>query len=485
VRANSRLRHVVDAVVVALIALVSAAPTTGTAEIAAGTRLTPPPARTLYVTNGVTANIAALAIGRDGRPSPIDALVPTDAVPRGIVFSPDGARAYVVNTGANDITVYAVATDGKLTRLGAPAATGAFPFGIAMSPDGKAVYTSNSDDDSVSAFAVNGDGTLTRLGDAAPAVDDFPRGVAVSPDGRFLYTANGRSGDTEPDSVTMFAIRPDRTLVRRGSIPMGASGIGIVFTPDARFLYVNCEYSANVYGFRVGADGDLTPVPRSPFAAAGFPLGINVTPSGRHLYVASGGSPVDPAETVLTHGFAIGGDGALTPVPGSPFTAGNGPVGITPTPDGRHLYVSNFGSSDISAFGIDGSGALREIDGSPFPTGGARPLYQSAAVRPNQGPIASFSATARAAGRPARFDASAAADPDGAVARYDWDFGDGTVRPNGGAMPAHVYRRSGTFRVTLVVTDHEGCSARRVFTGQTAWCNGSGAARTTRTVVVR
>jgi hypothetical protein len=48
----------------------------------------------------------------------------------------------------------------------------------------------------------------------------------------------------------------------------------------------------------------------------------------------------------------------------------------------------------------------------------------------------------------------------------------------------HAYQRLGAFRVTLTVTDGEGCSTTRVFTGQAALRNGSAATRQARTVTV-
>lgn len=52
------------------------------------------------------------------------------------------------------------------------------------------------------------------------------------------------------------------------------------------------------------------------------------------------------------------------------------------------------------------------------------------------------------------FDASGSRDPDGTIARYRWDFGDGSTE----VLPvvAHTFTRSGTFRVRLTVTDNTG-----------------------------
>jgi PKD repeat protein len=55
------------------------------------------------------------------------------------------------------------------------------------------------------------------------------------------------------------------------------------------------------------------------------------------------------------------------------------------------------------------------------------------------------------------FDASSCEDPDGTIASYSWDFGDGGR--GGGAVVKHTYTNSGTYMVSLVVRDNLGSSA--------------------------
>jgi len=228
-----------------------------------------------------------------------------------------------------------------------------------------------------------------------------------------------------------------------------------------------------VFGFRVGADGTLTAVPGSPYDAGTDAQGAAVTPDGRYLYIISD----------AVHGFTIRSDGSLTPVPGSPFPAGSLPRAVTPTPDGRLLYVSDFDGSQVFGYIIDSSGRLIQVTSSPFPAGGSGPGFKTLAVLPNQGPHAAFSTEVHPVRQPVRFDATRSADPDGTVARYDWDLGDGTHTT--GPTPAHRYTRAGTFQVTLTVTDNEGCSAQLIFTGQSALCNGSRAATITHAITAR
>ena len=74
----------------------------------------------------------------------------------------------------------------------------------------------------------------------------------------------------------------------------------------------------------------------------------------------------------------------------------------------------------------------------------------------NMPPEAEFSATPTFGDIPLTvyFDASASLDPDGSIAAYDWDFGDGST--GSGMTPDHTYSAAGDFTVSLTVTDDMG-----------------------------
>ena len=72
-------------------------------------------------------------------------------------------------------------------------------------------------------------------------------------------------------------------------------------------------------------------------------------------------------------------------------------------------------------------------------------------IEPNQAPTAAFTFTCTSAA--CDFDGTGSSDPDGNVASYAWDFGDGGTAT--GATPNHDFVTSGTRDVTLTVTDDE------------------------------
>ncbi len=72
----------------------------------------------------------------------------------------------------------------------------------------------------------------------------------------------------------------------------------------------------------------------------------------------------------------------------------------------------------------------------------------------NQAPNADFSFSATALS--VDFDGSTSNDPDGTIASYAWSFGDGST--GSGISPSHTYANSGTYTVSLTVTDNDGAT---------------------------
>src|SRR5208283_4374930 len=86
-----------------------------------------------------------------------------------------------------------------------------------------------------------------------------------------------------------------------------------------------------------------------------------------------------PANTI--DGFARHADGSVTPLPGSPFAAGGAGLGsglasqgaIQATPDGRYLLAVDAGSNQISVLRVT-AGGVPVLAGQPVSSGGVQPV---------------------------------------------------------------------------------------------------------------
>jgi PKD repeat protein len=76
-------------------------------------------------------------------------------------------------------------------------------------------------------------------------------------------------------------------------------------------------------------------------------------------------------------------------------------------------------------------------------------------VAPNQPPTAQASGSC--AGAVCDFSSTGSSDPDGSIAGYAWDFGDG--RTSTQANPTHTYGQPGDYTATLTVKDNRGATA--------------------------
>jgi DNA-binding beta-propeller fold protein YncE len=120
--------------------------------------------------------------------------------------------------------------------------------------------------------------------------------------------------------------------------------------------------SNNISAYSIeGTTGALTPVVGSPYSAGATPLSVAVTPAGQYVYVANYASNNVSA-------FSIDATGGLSPA--GIFPAGLGPSGVTVDPTAQFVYVANRGSNNVSAYRIiEATGALDEHTSSPYPAG--------------------------------------------------------------------------------------------------------------------
>ena len=190
-------------------------------------------------------------------------------------------------------------------------------------------------------------------------------------------------------------------------------------SPVVGYTYIdgNTATANTIDGFARHANGSVTPLPGSPFAAGGAGLGaglasqgaIQATPDGRYLLavdagsnqisvlrITAGGVPVlagrpvssggvQPVSIAISRaglvyvansgaggsgysGFRLGSGGRLAAIPGStvsvPDAAGLGDVFFSAT--GNHLIGTRTGTSQIDSFVVLPGGHLAAAPGSPF-----------------------------------------------------------------------------------------------------------------------
>jgi hypothetical protein len=145
---------------------------------------------------------------------------------------------------------------------------------------------------------------------------------------------------------------------------------------QSTFVYTNNDRTPNtISAFSAAANGALSSIPGSPFTTGGNGAGGGIFASNRitaavvknFLFAGNGGSNNVSAFSIDTV------TGVLTPVPGSPFAtggvAGLSGMSLTTTPDDKFLLVANGSSMNITVFSVAANGALSPVAGSPFASG--------------------------------------------------------------------------------------------------------------------
>jgi len=118
------------------------------------------------------------------------------------------------------------------------------------------------------------------------------------------------------------------------------------------------------------------------------------------------------------------------------------------TPTAQHAFTAA-GSYTVRLWVLDDCGAISEADEVSALINNINPCLN------NEPPVAVAGADQQGEpGEELSFDGSASHDPDGTLASYAWDFGDGET--GSGPQVAHAFAAPGQYTVTLRVTDNCG-----------------------------
>jgi 6-phosphogluconolactonase (cycloisomerase 2 family) len=327
----------------------------------------------IFMVGQASDNVLTLKGSDSGAISP-STIASTGHAPSAVTllsFSTFQMNLVVANSASNTVNVLSLdPTTGIASPAGITANVGTNPMDIALrGPAGNgtdfgAIYVLNRGSNSISGFRVTDSaGHLAEVPGSPFSTQNNPQALVVTSFGtsptnitNFVYVANGTLG-----TISGFKINADGSLTELAGSPFAAGtnisaltqrlGGGILLASDA---------SANqVLGFKFQDTGALTSFTPTGVAAGTQPgkitFGFN-----DFVYVANRAS-----NNVSAYKFDFA-TSTLTPVAGSPFPVGMNPVALGFT-RANQLYVANFDTSDVSAFTADTStGALTPISGSPF-----------------------------------------------------------------------------------------------------------------------
>jgi 6-phosphogluconolactonase (cycloisomerase 2 family) len=334
---------------------------------------------------------------------------------RQTTIDPTGKFLYAAGMGGSSgggIAAYSIGSNGALTIVpGSPfaASTGVQgAFDVTIDPTGHDLFTLDVTNSRILAYTIGSNGALTPVAGSPFATQPQPASLALDPTGQFLYVGNLSSNN---NTVSVYSNSAGTLTPISGSpfsIPVPSDEIwSVTLDPTGRFAYVEDFYDSTLFTFSIGSGGGLTLVTSSAIQATWFSFIPLLAPFVYAHNENTGNSSVSP--------FTTDSNGALLPVPGSPFPSGqalsgpvdptakfvyvpnyndnslslysigpngsltalstvatgNAPVSVAPDPTGRYLYVTNSGDNTVSAYTIGLTGTLTPVTGSPFAGGSA------------------------------------------------------------------------------------------------------------------
>jgi len=317
----------------------------------------------IYTTNFADNNISGFSLNPgSGKAAEVPGSPFRSGVgPASITHSPDGRFVYAVMSsqflgrpcGFNngELISYSVnPRTGALTLIDDVVLSGVCSTGVAIDPTGNFVYAASFPLEGLKTGIIDGyqtsNGHLIPLpgtpfasaiqaGDGQnPAIEK----MAITPNGKFLYASNPN------DSRGIVIFDRDTTtgaLAFRTGVETGSPFDPIAIAPSGRFLLALGEVEfengqAGVFEFAIGANGDLTPVSGSPFPLPhGFGNGVAISPDGG--FVATVGVFSAITGTGITT-LRENAQGRLSVEPGSPFGDATA-FDLTFDPDGRFVVI--------------------------------------------------------------------------------------------------------------------------------------------------
>jgi 6-phosphogluconolactonase len=218
----------------------------------------------VYVLNNGTPNIGAFRIA-DGRLVAIEGsarpLSAAGADPAQISFSIDGRTIVVTERGTDSISAYAIDDDGFADGPATISSTGKTPYGFDFTANGTMVVTEAFGGDvggaAASSYRLTDPRTLAPVSGSVGDTRSEVCWAAVTKDGRYAFVTNFGDG-----TISSYTISDDGTLALQDAVAastrLGKKGIrDEAITRDGRYLYAIDSDAQGVFGWTVGAAGEL------------------------------------------------------------------------------------------------------------------------------------------------------------------------------------------------------------------------------------
>jgi len=271
--------------------------------------------------------------------------------PSSVVVHPSNRFAFVANQGDSTISLFKIdSASGAVTEVLPRTTTGFSPAAMTLDSGGSFLFVANLVPGSISVFSVSVSGALSPVSGSPVALAGSPGGLTLTQAGDLLFVP-------VPAFSAIYAFTVSSGVLTSAGAPVIVSGgiSTLAVDPGGKFLYAPNPTTNTVTAFNIQSGGTLTPVPGSPFSAGTttttLPVAAAVNPAGTFLYVANSGS-------ANISQFQIGSTGALTVFTTPTQSAGTTPRFITIDPDGKFVYVANQGANSISEFSFNTDGSL-------------------------------------------------------------------------------------------------------------------------------
>jgi len=310
----------------------------------------------LYVANATSKDLSAYFINRnDGSLTQVPrSPFPVAGVPQGVAVHPAGHFIYVTAEN-NYISAFALQSDGSLVPVpGSPFLTQTDPRTVLVDPTGRFLYVADLTSDHIDAYTISTtDGALTPIAgepytpveivngsNQGCSLDGAAQDLAFDGTGNYLLAPGWCDGEVaiyKIDSSTgsLSNIKSSPYIDPLNGSPFAPGLTAIAVDPQNRWAYVYESWPDII------PDGDI-----ATLSFSGQPQRTNeqcgdvirTDPSGKFVYAIgnTSGSGVCGTSAGAILGYTVNqSNGALTPLPGSPFpspTSDRGSDGLVVTP---------------------------------------------------------------------------------------------------------------------------------------------------------